>query len=96
MLWGKLKSYSEYDIYGMGELPVPQELDEMKIRKVVVSIDSIDYKWVTGMSSCSLFVERKEDGYMYFYARYDDDYEREVFKIPMKPKFSRTRYINAR
>ena len=96
MFWGKLESYADENLYGMGHLPLPKDLEEMKVLKIFVSIDCIIYTWLGGMNNCSLMVERNDDGYMHFTAFYDEDTKREIFKIPLKQKFSSHAPIIAR
>jgi len=58
--------------YGVGEKPIPPELAKLKVVRIDVYEDRVDYVWMGGMDHTYLAVERMSDGDFRFTAYYND------------------------
>lgn len=72
------KYLKEYDpnstavgVYGFDK-PVPDELKALKILRIDISRDSVNYVWVGGLDHTYLKVQRTEQGDFKFMANYND------------------------
>jgi hypothetical protein len=83
-LWAK-HGKADYDVgvYGLGRRPIPRELAEIKIIRIDIGEDLIEYVWVGGMDHTSLIVEKGSDGLLSFTAQYDDDRRKKLGIIPI-------------
>ncbi|PYJ07500.1 MAG: hypothetical protein DMF06_15525 [Verrucomicrobia bacterium] len=59
-------------VYGTDKKPVPPELAELKIIRIDVFEDHVNYVWMGGMDHTYLEVKRLSNGTFRFTARYDE------------------------
>ena len=58
---------------------VPEDLRELKIRRVDVLQDRVRYVWVGGLDHTLLSIRRTPEGPFRFYAQYNDEHGRELW-----------------
>jgi hypothetical protein len=65
-------------VYGIGKKPIPVELAALKIIRIDIEEDSIEYVWLGGMDHTYLYIEKERHGNLHFYAQYDDETRKDL------------------
>jgi len=65
-------------VYDTGRKPIPAELAALKIIRIDIGKDYIEYVWLGGMDHTYLLIEKEMNGDLHFYAQYDESTRKDL------------------
>jgi hypothetical protein len=67
-------------VYSSETKPIPPELSALKILRIDISQDQVDYVWVGGFDHTELQVEKNKNGNFKFIAQYNNHFSKVIWQ----------------